>query len=225
MLGLLIVTKYVWQPGWPIYRYDALFVAAIAIQIGFLAFRLESLDEAKVILVYHIVGTSMELFKTHVGSWEYPELALIRIAGVPLFSGFMYASVGSYMARVMRICDMRFSHYPARVWTFLLALAIYWDLRWPLFAATALLFGRVTIHFRLDRTWHRMPWLLAAFLTAIFMWIAENIGTYTGTWIYPGQRIWHLVAIEKLGSWFLLLIISFVLVSLVNPPKAPVTRQ
>ncbi len=233
MLGLLILTKYIWQPGWPIYRYDALFVAAITIQVAFLALRLESLDEAKVILVYHIVGTCMEIFKTHVGSWEYPEPALIRIGGVPLFSGFMYAAVGSYMARVIRICDMRFAQYPRRRWTVLLAIAIYlnffthhviWDLRWALFAATAALFWRTMIHYRLDTRWHRMPYLLAACLTAIFMWIAENVGTYTGTWLYPGQKIWHLVSLGKLGSWFLLLVISFVLVSLVKAPKPPANR-
>ncbi len=230
MLGLLIVTKYVWHADWPIHRYDALFIAAVAIQIAFLALKLESLDEAKVIFVYHVVGTVMEIFKTHMGSWSYPEASLIRIGGVPLFTGFMYASVGSYMARVMRICDMRFAHYPKRFWTFALAIAIYLnffghhfgpDLRYGLFALTGMLFWRTTIHYRLDVTWHRMPYLLAAFLTAIFLWIAENIGTYTGTWLYPHQSTWQLVGIAKLGSWFLLLVVSFVLVALVSPPRAP----
>jgi uncharacterized membrane protein YoaT (DUF817 family) len=230
MLGLLIITKYVWHADWPIHRYDALFIAAVAIQIAFLALRLESFDEAKVIFVYHVVGTVMEIFKTHMGSWSYPEEAIIRIGGVPLFTGFMYASVGSYMARVMRICDMRFEHYPKRMWTFALAIAIYLnffdhhfgpDLRYGLFALTGMLFWRTTIHYRLDVTWHRMPYLLAAFLTAIFLWIAENIGTYTGTWLYPHQSAWQMVGMAKLGSWFLLLVVSFVLVALVSPPRAP----
>ncbi len=230
MLAMLIVTRFVWHADWPLHRYDALFLAAIGLQALFLVTRLESLDEAKVILVYHVVGTLMELYKTHMGSWAYPEAAFFRIGGVPLFTGFMYAAVGSYMARVIRICDMRFSNYPALGWTILLSVAIYvnffthhfvWDLRWLLFAWTALLFRRVSISYRLDVIWHRMPFILAAFLTAIFMWIAENIGTYTGTWLYPGQTAWHLVSLAKLGSWFLLLVISFVLVSLVNPPKSP----
>jgi len=54
------------------------------------------------------------LFKTSAGSWLYPEPSLLRIGGVPLFSGFMYAAVGSYIARVWRICDFRFTHYPER---------------------------------------------------------------------------------------------------------------
>src|SRR5690606_41925428 len=40
------------------------------------------------------------------------------------------------------------------------------------------------------------------------------------SWLYPSQRLgWSMVGIEKLGSWFLLLIISYTLVSLVNPPQ------
>lgn len=95
MLALLVGTHLIWRPDWPIHRYDALFVAAVAIQVAFLALRLESFDEAKVILIYHLVGTAMELFKTHMGSWSYPEPAAIRIGGVPLFTGFMYAAVGA----------------------------------------------------------------------------------------------------------------------------------
>jgi uncharacterized membrane protein YoaT (DUF817 family) len=229
MLGLLIGTKLVWQPDWPLYRYDFLFIAAVAIQIAFLALKLESFDEAKVILIYHVVGTMMELFKTHMGSWSYPEPAYVRIDGVPLFTGFMYASVGSYLARVMRIFDMRFANYPRFFWTALLAIAIYanffahhfaFDARWLLFAWTVLLYGRVRIYFKIDREWRWMPLILAGLLTATFLWIAENVGTSTGTWLYPGNRGW-LVSLQKLGSWYLLLNISFFLVTLVNRPRPP----
>jgi uncharacterized membrane protein YoaT (DUF817 family) len=228
MLALLIGTHLVWQPDWPLYRYDALFFAAVVIQISFLLLRLESLDEAKVILIYHLVGTAMEIFKTHMGSWTYPEPALIRIGGVPLFTGFMYAAVGSYMARVIRVFDMRFTHYPRFGWTALLAAAIYVnfflhhftvDLRWILFGWTFVLFWRVRIYFQVDREWRWMPLLLAALLTAFFLWVAENVGTATGTWLYPGDRAWRLVSFGKLGSWYLLLIVSLVLVTIVNRPR------
>jgi uncharacterized membrane protein YoaT (DUF817 family) len=230
MLGLLIATHFVWRPEWPVHRYDALFAAAVLIQIAFLALRLESLDEAKVILIYHVVGTAMELFKTHMGSWSYPEPAAIRIEGVPLFSGFMYAAVGSYLARAIRIFDMRFTNYPPLRWTILLATAIYAnffshhfmpDLRWLLFAGSLLLFGRVRIYFTVDRRARWMPMIVAGLLTAFFLWLAENVGTATGTWLYPGTGGWHPVSLQKFGSWYLLLTISFVLVSLVNRPRAP----
>lgn len=66
-----------------------------------------------------------------------------------------------------------------------------------------------------------MKWtlLLGLVLVALFIWLTENIGTFTKTWLYPSQRLgWSMVSIDKLGSWFLLLIISYTLVSLVNAP-------
>ena len=41
MLGLLIGTHLVWQPGWPIYRYDAIFLGAVLIQAVFLGLTVE----------------------------------------------------------------------------------------------------------------------------------------------------------------------------------------
>jgi uncharacterized membrane protein YoaT (DUF817 family) len=63
--------------------------------------------------------------------------------------------------------------------------------------------------------------LLSAFLVALFVWIAENLGTVTNTWLYPHQMAgWSAVSLGKLGSWFLLLIISYGLVAVVNRPEA-----
>ena len=146
MLFLIIATKYLPPDGLGLARYDFLFLAAIAIQLSMLAFKLETLSEAKVILIFHIVGTAMEIFKTHAGSWIYPEENFFRIGGVPLFSGFMYAAVGSYLARISRIFDMRYTNYPPLPATVLLAAAIYVnffahhfvaDMRYVLFGATA----------------------------------------------------------------------------------------
>jgi len=64
-----------------------------------------------------------------------------------------------------------------------------------------------------------MPLLLGLFLVAFFIWIAENVGTVTKTWRYPHQATaW--VSLGKLGSWFLLLLISYALVTIVNRPQA-----
>ncbi len=104
---------------------DFLTLAALAIQCVLIASRLESREEAKVILMFHVVGTLMEVFKTSVGSWVYPEASFLRIGGVPLFSGFMYASIGSYIARAWRLFDFRFTHHPPFVATVWLAIAIY----------------------------------------------------------------------------------------------------
>ena len=123
MLALLLGTHLFWPDDAPLHRYDAITIGAVLIQFAMLAFRLETPKEAIVILIFHIVGTVMEIFKTDVGSWIYPEPSFLRSAGVPLFSGFMYASVGSYLARISRIFDMRYSHYPPLWATALLAAA------------------------------------------------------------------------------------------------------
>jgi uncharacterized membrane protein YoaT (DUF817 family) len=230
MVGLLIATHLWYPPGTPLSRYDFLFLAALTIQAGMLWFRLETIEEAKVILLFHIVGTIMEIFKTAVGSWVYPEPAFFHIAGVPLFSGFMYASIGSYIARSWRLFDFRFRHHPPLWAAYLLSFGIYanfflhhfaFDMRIGLFAVTAVLFYRATLTYRIWRFRRRMPLLLGLFLVSLFIWLAENIGTFTNTWLYPNQlRGWAMVSLGKLGSWLLLLIISYGMVAAVNRPAA-----
>jgi uncharacterized membrane protein YoaT (DUF817 family) len=229
MLALLLMTHLFYPTDATLARYDFLTLAAIAIQVAMLAFRLETLDEAKVILAFHIVGTIMELFKTAHGSWLYPEASMLRIGNVPLFSGFMYAAVGSYIARVWRIFDFRYSAYPAPALAALLAVAIYvnffahhWlpDARLPLFTGIGLLFWRTRIWFTVWRTPRWMPLLVGWLLVALFIWFAENIGTFARAWSYPTQRDgWHMVSIGKLGAWYLLMYISFILVAAVHPPR------
>lgn len=228
MLALLMATYLWWPQDAPLLRYDFLFIAAVILQGLMLALKLESFEEARVIALYHLIGTVMEVFKTHMGSWSYPEAAIIRIAEVPLFTGFMYACVGSFIARAIRIFDMRFDHYPPLWMTFGLAALIYinffshhfiFDFRYLLFAAIAVMFWRTMIVYRIDQADRRMPFILANALTAFFLWIAENVGTATRTWVYPDQDVWRMVSFHKMGAWALLLVISFVTVSLVIRPR------
>jgi uncharacterized membrane protein YoaT (DUF817 family) len=231
LLALLLGTHLFYPDGAPLHRYDFLTIAAVTIQAAMLAFRLETWREARVILIFHVVGTVMELFKTQAGSWTYPEASVLHIGAVPLFSGFMYAAVGSYIARVWRIFDFRFTGYPPAWVTWALAAAIYAnffahhfiiDLRWLLFAATALIFRRTRVHFKNWRVHRWMPLLVGFGLVALFIWFAENIATFANAWNYPGQEAeWHMVSIAKYGSWYLLMLISFVLVTLVQPVAEP----
>jgi uncharacterized membrane protein YoaT (DUF817 family) len=226
LLALLIATRLAWPAGAPIHRYDALFVAALAIQAGLLWARMETWEEARVILIFHVIGTLMEIHKTAIGSWVYPEPCILRIGGVPLFTGFMYAAVGSYLARVWRLFDFRFTRHPGLAALSVLSLAIYvnfitnatgYDLRVGLIAVAVILFAPATVHFKVWRSHRRMPLLLGLVLVALFIWFAENIGTLTGTWLYPNQRVrWVPVSFAKLSSWFLLMIVSYTLVARVN---------
>lgn len=64
-----------------------------------------------------------------------------------------------------------------------------------------------------SRQRYSMPVVLSFFLIGFFIWIAENILTFLGAWKYPNQyEIWRMVHIGKISSWFLLVIISIVIV-------------
>lgn len=229
LLAMMIITRF-WYPIDFLYRYDFLFLAAVGFQILLLAFRLESPGEAVVILLFHVVATVMELFKTSDGirSWQYPEPFEIGIGNVPLFAGFMYSAVGSYIARVWRIFEFRYSSYPPLGRTVVLVSLIYLnffthhyvtDIRWALIVVSLLMFGRVWIYFRMDQTHRRMPLVLGWLLVALFIWFAENLATFANVWIYPTQQHhWQMVSDTKLVAWYLLMMLSFVLVSLVNRP-------
>ena len=229
-LALIIATRLWYPAGAPIARYDVFFLAALLLQAVFLATRLETMQEAKVILLFHVIGTAMELQKIAIGSWIYPEPNVFRIAGVPLFAGFMYATVGSYLARVWRLFDFRFTRHPSLKAITVLSVAIYvnfltdhWlvDARLPLLAVTAALFARTTIYFKIWRRHRSMPLLLGFVLVALFIWFAENIGTAMGVWLYPRQLVhWSLVPIAKLTSWFLLMIVSYTSVAWINGARS-----
>jgi uncharacterized membrane protein YoaT (DUF817 family) len=235
MLVLIVGTHLLWPALFengdaPLARYDFLVLASLAIQVALLALRLERWNEAVVIGVFHVVGTIMEVFKTAHGSWIYPEPGLLKIAGVPLFSGFMYACVGSYIARIWRLFDVRYVRYPPIWSTWVLAVLAYAnffthhygpDIRLGLFALSVAVFGRTWFLFTPDRVARRMPFLMGGVLVALFIWFAENLGTLAGAWIYPSQRHgWHMVSPNKLGAWYLLILLSYVLVTVVHKPRS-----
>lgn len=234
LLVVILAARLWWPDDAAIARNDALVVAAVLIQTAMLVFRLETLRELWIVLVFHVVGTIMELFKTDVGSWSYDAGGVLHIGAVPLYTGFMYAAVGSYLTRVMRLFDLRFTRYPPLLVTVPIAILIYvnffthhvvWDARWVLLALVVLVFARCVMHYRVHRTTLRMPVLVAFALVALFIWFAENIATFAGAWAYPDQVDgWQLVSPSKIVSWFLLMMISVVLVTLVHRPRTPDPR-
>ena len=82
-------------------------------------------------------------------------------------------------------------------------------------AATVLVYRRTWVRFHIGDNPYRMPMVVAGLLTSFFMWVAENVGTRTNTWLYPGQEVWTWVSWSKMGSWYLLIYVSFATVSLV----------
>lgn len=229
ILALLLATHRWYPTDASLSRYDFLTIAALLIQAGMLLTGLETWEEAKVIMLFHIAGTLMEVFKTVVGSWVYPEPSLLRLCGVPLFTGFMYAAVGSYIARIWRVLDFHFVNHPSiemiqslAVVTYLNFFLHHWlpDIRDGLFITAAVMFGRTWVCYRIWREHRRMPLLLGLGLVTLFIWFAENIGTFAHAWVYPHQsQVWSPVSTTKLGAWFLLMLISYSLVASVNGIK------
>jgi len=227
LLLVMMITSY-WYPITFLHRYDFIFISAIVFQIALLVFKLETLRESLVIIIFHVVATVMELFKTSdsIGSWTYPEEYFFGIGNVPLFTGFMYSAVGSYIARVWRIFEFKFSHYPVKSISIVLVTLIYinffshhfiWDFRWLLLALTIYLYFKTKIYYKIIDSYQNMPLLIGWFLVALFIWFAENLATFANIWIYPNQKEkWEMVSFSKLSSWYLLMLLSFVLVSLIN---------
>jgi uncharacterized membrane protein YoaT (DUF817 family) len=215
-------------------RYDALLVIAIGIQGWMLWAKLESWDEVKAITLFHLVGFCLELFKTSAGirSWSYPDFAYTKIFGVPLFAGFMYASVGSYIIQAWRLFDLRIRHHPPYWMAATIAIAIYanffthhfiGDLRWYLAACALGLYARTTVVFRPYDRERTMPLLLGFVLIGFFLWLAENISTFYGIWRYPNQiGAWTTVHWSKWSSWSLLVIMTFTIVANLKHIKAKV---
>jgi uncharacterized membrane protein YoaT (DUF817 family) len=206
-------------------RYDLLLLIALAIQGCMVWAKLESWDELKAITLFHLIGFALEAFKTSSGirSWSYPDFAYTKVFGVPLFSGFMYAAVGSYIIQAWRLFDLRIRHHPPYWMAALIAAAIYanffthhfiGDYRWYLAACALGLYARTSVVFRpfdRDRT---MPLLISFLLIGFFIWLAENISTFFGVWRYPNQvGAWANVHVGKWSSWSLLVIMTFTIVA------------
>lgn len=215
-------------------RYDVLLVWALLIQAALLWSGRETRDELGAICLFHLLGFALEVFKTSAGirSWSYPDFAYSKLWGVPLFSGFMYAAVGSYLIQAWRLFDLRIEHHPPHALAALVAAALYLnffthhfigDHRWVLTAAALGLYARTRVVFRPWRTDRRMPLPLALVLIGFFIWLAENLGTFFGLWAYPHQLgAWATVHVSKWSAWSMLVLMSFTLVVQLKHVKATV---
>ena len=156
LLAFMLVSHFLDLPL--LHRYDHIFLFAVLVQIFLLASGQETAREAGVIFGFHCVATVMELYKTSaaIGSWHYPEEAVFALFNVPLFAGFMYSAVGSYIARAWTLLALRFTTYPRFGHTLCLAALIYAnffshhfmvDLRYLLVGYAMVLFWRTRVAF------------------------------------------------------------------------------
>lgn len=231
----LAITQFIQLPWLP--RYDWLLLICLAMQGWMVRSGLETRDELKVITLFHLIGLGLEIFKVHMGSWSYQEEGYSKVFGVPLYSGFMYASVASYLCQAWRRLEVELVRWPPFPVVVPLAVMIYvnffthhyWmDIRWWLSALVLFVFWRTWVTYEVGGTRYRMPLALSFVLIGFFIWIAENIATFFGAWKYPNQSgSWRVVHFGKVSSWLLLVIVSFLIVAtlkLVKDRQANGTR-
>ncbi|SNR54813.1 DUF817 domain-containing protein [Blastococcus mobilis] len=204
---------------------DALLLWCLAVTLVLWLVRWEPGREVVVIFGFHLVGRPLELFKVRQGSWSYPDTGLASIGGVPLYSGFVYAAVGSYVCQAWRRLDLRITGYRARA-TACVAVLIYlnfftshvmWDVRLVLALAPLMVTRRTWVHVTVGRSRYAMPLALSFVLIGFVLWVAEKAATLLRAWQYPSQEsVWTLVHAAELGSWSLLVVVSIVLVAAVE---------
>ena len=230
LFGILLLLAFVCtadmgsQAFYGLFRYDYLLIYALIIQCSLLYLKLESWAEAKVIALFHVMAMLMEIFLTHpaIASWQYPQPAVFKLMTVPLFAGFMYSAVGSFFARALRLYRVAFTRLPGFGAMLSLAVLSYLnfmskffipDIRVALFAWSIFLFWKTRVYVQLKQGGFQLPMLPVLLVLAFVIWIAENISTFYQIWLYPSQvAAWHMVGWGKLGSWYLLLLLSLVLV-------------
>lgn len=218
VLGFILTTSST-------YRYDVLFIYALIVQYCLYKFGFENKRDVLVITVFHLIGLSMELIEVSVNhSWAYTSSGIFYIASVPIFTGFMYASVGSYMAKEFKLLKLKVTKMPTNRFIIVFSVAIYanfilnnhiYDFRYILLIVMFIVYNQADLYFTPAVKSYKFNLPLAFLLIGFFIWIAENISTYLGIWTYPNQvPVWQMVHFSKISSWMLLSIVSFNLVYL-----------
>ncbi|THF69246.1 DUF817 domain-containing protein [Deinococcus sp. Arct2-2] len=223
VVALLALSHLLPLAAWGVARYDFVLLGCLLMQVLLLLTRFETGREAGLIALFHLLGFGLEVFKTAHGSWAYPEEALSKVAGVPLYAGFMYASVGSYMAQAWRRFQITLTGLPSLRLQAALAGGAYLnffthhfgpDLRYAITALLLLAYRRTRVQFLIQGAPFALPMRLAFALIGLFVYFAENAATALGAWVYPHQAHgWQPVHLAKVLAWTLLVVVAFLIVS------------
>ncbi len=134
----------------------------------------------------------------------------------------MYASVGSFVCQAWRRFDLRLEHWPGISVAASISVAIYlnffthhfiYDFRWIITLVLIIAFWKTKVVFKANHKERKMPLVLSFLLIGFFIWIGENLATLFGAWKYASQHEgWRMVSTGKISSWFLLVVLSVVIV-------------
>ncbi len=130
---------------------------------------------------------------------------------------------------------MKFENYDHYFGSVVLCALIYlnfftnhyiYDFRIFLIIAVFIFFRKTKIYYVVQKKVHMMYMNISFLLVAFFIWIAENISTYLGAWKYPDQiHEWSLVSTQKITSWFLMVIISAIIVAYLKHFKKDILKK
>lgn len=212
------------------FRYDILFIYAIGLQYILYKSKFETKRDVLVITIFHLVGLTMELIEVSINNaWVYDSTGLFYIFSVPIFTGFMYASVGSYISKASELFKLKISNLPSNLVLVIIGVLIYtnfiinnnfFDFRWIIYGLLIITTFKASFEFTIITKTRRMNFLVAFFLIGILIWGAENIATLLGIWSYPDQVDgWSMVSISKVSSWMLLSIVSFIIIHIIGEKK------
>jgi uncharacterized membrane protein YoaT (DUF817 family) len=221
IFGTLAATRH--MSFGPFARYDVIFVSFVLLQLALILAKFEDWHDARIAVSFHIVGLGLELYKVNVGAWAYPEDAWTKIHNVPLYSGFMYGSVAAFLSQLWKRLQFSLTHWPGPFAVALMGMGIYLHyfasgysagMRSLLMLGTGWLFARSRLEYVNSGKRRSIPVLFVFSALGLFVWIAENLATYLGAWAYPYQlEHWQMVKLSKINAWFLLGIVSFILVA------------
>ena len=213
----LAVTQAFPIPG--VGRYDVMLVYCVGLQAAMVRRGMETPRELWAVGAFHGLGLLLEFQRTAAGAWSYPDPGLLRIGRVPLFSGFMYAGVASYLLQAWRRFGLGFDRLPPAALGIALAVAAYASFFVPvvgrpaLIALILLVYARTGVRFTVEGERYRMPLALAFALVGGAIWVGENAGTFLGAWRYPHQAAgWRPVEGGKAAAWLLLVVVGFTVV-------------
>jgi uncharacterized membrane protein YoaT (DUF817 family) len=158
------------------------------------------------VLAFHIVGTVMELFKTAVGSWQYPDQPAAHRRRAPVFRPCMppwaaisRASGGSSISASITTRHAGIHAAGGRDLVNFSPATGLPDIRPAVRGDDA----AVPAHAHLVPRVARRPLDAAAarlVSVAAFIWFAENIATFSRAWIYPRQTDgWSMVGPIQAG--------------------------
>ena len=227
-------------------RYDFVSFSLIATYGLFFFFHWRNTRYLLIHIVVHFLGLLFEIYKVNKLSWVYPDQAWLMFWGVPFYSGFMYTALVDFVCQVMHRSKFQIMRELPWKTIGILSLLIYLnffivhltrvDFRYLLVVVSVFLIYRLPVRMTVKKTTIDANLLSIMIVFSCMVWVAENIATFSGAWLYMTQLDgWVPVSPHKLVSWYLLgqfFVFIVIYLNVINPrfffstqPKPNISQQ